>query len=74
MSYAINPLAHFPKRWKDKDGNSFRVMSEPVEGYLMCRYPGAMPFVMHVSDILGSARRPHPHGPFTPISRRKGEA
>lgn len=27
-----------------------RVMCDPVEGYVMARYKGAMPFLVHVSD------------------------
>lgn len=27
-----------------------RVMCDPIEGYVMARFKGAMPFIVHVSD------------------------
>lgn len=33
-------------RW----GGTCRVMCDPVEGYVMARYKGAVPWLMHVSD------------------------
>ena len=63
IKYVVDPLAPFPKRWKDRHG-AFKVMAGPVDGYLMVRRPGCLPYVLHVTEILNSANRPHPHGPF----------
>jgi len=52
--YVIDPTRPFPKRWKDPIG-PIRVMSEPIEGYLMCRRPGCTPFILSVSQILNAA-------------------
>lgn len=60
--YVIDPTEPFPKRWRDHIG-PIRVMSGPHQGYLMVRRPGAVPFVLHVSQIL-NAERHHTHGPF----------
>jgi hypothetical protein len=65
VKYAVNPLAPFPKRWSDKIGNII-VMCEPVKGYVMCRRPGAVPFVLSVAQILNAEKHPY-HGPFTMI-------
>jgi hypothetical protein len=62
IKYAIDPMSPFPKRWKDKLGN-IRVITGPVEGYLMVRRPGAMPFVLHVAQMLNAETHPT-HGPF----------
>ena len=37
-------------------------MGGPIEGWLMVRYRGAMPFVIQVKEMLNAV--PHPHGPF----------
>jgi len=69
--YVFAPGTPLPKRWKDRTG-PIRVMCEPVEGYVMVRRPGAMPFVLHVSELLNQARHPT-HGPFRlcdPINKR----
>ena len=60
--YVIDPTRPFPKRWKDSIG-PLRVMSEPIEGYLMCRRPGGAPFILSVRQILNADQRT-PHGPF----------
>jgi hypothetical protein len=62
IQYVMDPTKPFPKRWRDKNG-AIRVMSEPIEGYLMCRRPHCMPFVLSVKEILNA--EPHRiHGPF----------
>lgn len=39
------------QRWETLDGTrTCRVMCAPVEGYVMARYPGAVPWVMHIND------------------------
>src|SRR5574343_2042258 len=48
--YFLDPLAPFPGRWRDKTG-PIKVMSGPVSGYVMCRRPGAYPFVLHVKHL-----------------------
>lgn len=60
--YFLDPLGPFPARWRDKIG-PIRVMAGPVTGYLMCRRPGAVPFVLHVSELCNAKKHPH-HGPF----------
>ncbi len=39
-------------RWRNtKTGQTARVMSaEPVEGYVVARYKGALPWLLHVND------------------------
>lgn len=39
-------------RWRNtKTGQTARVMSaEPVDGYVVARYKGAMPWLLHVND------------------------
>lgn len=69
--YVINPLAPFPKRWLDKDGQPITVMGEPTKGWLLARRPGAMPFAIHVTDILNANRRLHRFGPFTVSEKAK---
>lgn len=53
----------FPRRWSDRIGK-ITVMGEPIKGYVMCRRPGAMPFILSVSQILNAEKHPT-HGPFT---------
>ena len=60
--YVVSLLAKFPKRWRDHIG-PIRVMSEPIDGYLMVRRPGAAPFVLSVKQML-NAEKHHSHGPF----------
>lgn len=60
--YFLDPLAPFPGRWRDKTG-PIKVMSGPVSGYVMCRRPGAYPFVLHVKHLCNAEKHPH-HGPF----------
>jgi hypothetical protein len=67
--YVVNPLAPFPKRWFDHIGN-ITVMCEPVKGYVMCRRPGATPFVLSVAQILNAAKH-HNHGPFTLLEQMR---
>jgi len=65
VKYALDPLAPFPKRWFDHIGN-ITVMCEPVKGYVMCRRPRAVPFVLSVAQMLNAEKHPV-HGPFTVI-------
>ena len=42
-----------PKRgekWIDDRGIACRVMSDPIEGYVVVRFKGAAPFLVHVND------------------------
>lgn len=73
-AYVIDPLDKFPKRWKDPRG-PIRVMGELTEGFVMVRRPGAMPFVLRVSDLLGATKNQQ-HGPFEVVGRKvvNGEA
>jgi hypothetical protein len=66
--YVIDPLAPLPKRWADHIG-PIRVMGGPVEGYLMVRRPGNVPFVLTVAQLLNAERHPT-HGPFTLVKSR----
>lgn len=72
--YVIDALSPFPAKWICANGDRLRVMTEyPVQGWLMVRKPGAMPFVIRASQLLNADK--HPHGPFTlagPASREKG--
>ena len=63
IKYVINPLTPFPKHWHDRISD-IRVMAGPVEGYLMVRRTGGIPFAIRVSKILNAERHPI-HGPFT---------
>lgn len=65
IQYAVDPMAPFPKRWIDANGNPIRVMGEPIQGYLLARRPGCMPFAISVRHILNAERHPHQFGPFT---------
>jgi hypothetical protein len=68
--YVLDPLSPFPKRWQDRVG-PIRVMTGPIEGYLMVRRPGGMPFCLHVKHLTNAERHPV-HGPFavcTPAAR-----
>lgn len=39
------------ERWvSNVYGKTCRVMSDPVEGYVMARYKGAAPWLVHISD------------------------
>lgn len=68
----IAPGERFPGRWEDDHGQ-IRIMCEPVEGYVMARRKGAMPFVISVRDLL-SGRKIGGKGPFHPLgSKRKSE-
>lgn len=60
--YVIDPLAPFPARWRDHI-SSFRVMAGPVQGYVMVRRPRAVPFCLHVRQLLNADQHPI-HGPF----------
>lgn len=60
--YFIDPLAPFPRRWRDKIG-PVEVMTNPIKGYVMCRRPRAVPFVLRVSDLCNATKDQH-HGPF----------
>jgi hypothetical protein len=69
--YVIDPLAAFPKRWKDKRGALLTVMAGPVKGYLMVRYPGCAPFAISVGDLLNQSKRPDPRGPYEVVEGKK---
>jgi len=60
--YFLDPLAPFPRRWRDKI-SAIEVMAGPVKGYVMCRRPRCMPFVLRVSDLC-NATKPNSSGPF----------
>lgn len=39
------------QRWRHTAyGYEARVMSDPIEGYVMARYTGAVPFLTHLKD------------------------
>lgn len=40
-----------PKFWHDEHGDIRLLMLYPVEGYVMARRPGAMPFAVTVTDL-----------------------
>lgn len=46
------PVPKRGERWRNtKTGQTARVMSaEPVEGYVVARYKGAAPWLLHVND------------------------
>ena len=60
--YVVDPMAPFPKRWRDHVG-SLRVLAGPFEGWLMVKRPHAEPFCLKVSTILNATGHPV-HGPF----------
>ena len=70
--YVLDPLAPFPKRWRDPLG-PIRVMGGPHEGYVMVRRPGAAPFCLHVSELTNASagRRYRGRGPYEIVERRK---
>lgn len=70
--YFLDPMAPFPQRWRDKIG-PIRVMAGPVTGYVMCRRPNAVPFVLHVKHLCNAEKHPH-HGPFEIILAKTGRA
>ncbi|MHA6126494.1 hypothetical protein ACX3YD_09955 [Pseudomonas fluorescens group sp. PF-1] len=46
------------EQWVRLDSDSTcRVMCDPVEGYVMARYKGAIPWVMHVNDWAKTFKR-----------------
>ena len=46
------------ERWDSLDGSrTCRVMCDPVEGYVMARYKGAGPWLLHVNDWCKKFRR-----------------
>jgi hypothetical protein len=47
------------ERWDAVDGTNrtCRVMCDPVEGYVMARYKGASPWLLHVNDWHKKFRR-----------------
>lgn len=48
---AIDTFPHKGERWESLlTGKTCRVMSDPIEGYVMARYKGAAPWLVHVSD------------------------
>jgi hypothetical protein len=67
--YFLDPMAPFPRRWRDKTG-PVEAMAEPVKGYVMCRRPGAAPFVLRVSDLCNATKDPN-HGPFEVIAKTR---
>ena len=50
------------ERWLNtKTGQTARVMSpEPIEGYIVARYKGAMPWLLHVNDWAAKFKRQEP--------------
>jgi hypothetical protein len=54
QSISTDGLDAHPKkgeRWDSLDGTrTCRVMSDPIEGYVMARWKGAMPWLLHVND------------------------
>lgn len=39
------------QRWDSvKTQSTCRVMADPIEGWVLARYKGAMPFVVHVNE------------------------
>lgn len=66
-TYVINPLADFPKRWKDKDGGRITVMAGPVKGWLMVRRPRCDPFTIQLGELLNQKK--HLFGPFDPAEK-----
>ncbi|MBC7198237.1 MAG: hypothetical protein H5U32_03210 [Pseudomonas balearica] len=46
------------ERWESLHGGGVcRVMCDPVEGYVMARYKGAGPWLLHVNDWLKKFKR-----------------
>ena len=68
-SYVIDPLAPFHARWRDRIG-PIRVLSGPVNGWLMCARPNCRPFVLRVSEILNADKPPNGMGPFDPVGAK----
>jgi hypothetical protein len=66
--YFLDPFSPFPQRWRDKLG-PIRVMAGPVTGYVMCRRPNAVPFVLHVSELCNAKKHPH-IGPFEVVGMK----
>jgi adenylosuccinate synthase len=66
MSYAYDPTSPIHKLWQDDKGH-VRVICEPAQGYVMARRPGAMPFVISVSDLLSGKR-------YQPVIRPKAKS
>lgn len=49
------------ERWERKNDSSVcRIMADPIEGYVMARFKGAMPFLVHVSEWHRHFRIYHP--------------
>jgi len=67
VRYVIGATDKFPKRWRDHHG-PIRVMTEPIEGYVMVRRPRAVPFVLSVAQLLNAEGHPV-HGPFEIVGR-----
>lgn len=45
------PVLNRGERWDTLDGSrTCRVMNDPVEGYVMARFKGAAPWLLHVND------------------------
>ena len=72
-AYVVDADGDLPERWRDWCG-PLRVMTRrPVEGYVMVRRPGSMPFVLRLGVLLNTDRD-HNHGPFErlePVRRRR---
>ena len=47
------------ERWLSDTGRTIRIMADPVEGYVMYRYKGAAPCLMHVNDWHRRFMRPN---------------
>lgn len=60
--YVVALGASLPKKWRDARG-PIQVMSEPVQGYVMARRPGRIPFVLTLRQLLNAEKHPT-IGPF----------
>ena len=56
--YVYTPGSPLPKRWVDAAGEIRLLMTEPVEGYVMARRRGEVPFVISVQWLLSGRFMP----------------
>lgn len=47
------------ERWLSNTGRTIRVMADPIEGWVMYRYKGAGPCLMHANDWHARFARPN---------------
>lgn len=61
MAKASEAPVEAPKKgehWVKLDGGeACRLMCDPVEGYVMARYKGCMPWVLNVKDLVKTFKR-----------------